>query len=316
MSFQVAWRLWLLVTVGVLAGSWVAAARRKRRDALRFTNVGLLDVVAPRKPTWRRHVPPVLFLAALTLFILGFAKPVRAVQVPDERSTIMMAVDTSLSMEADDVAPTRLAAAQEAAHSFVDELPEGIDLGLVSFNGTATVAVAPTENREAISSAIDELELGEATAIGEAIYASLDAIAAAPGGENGEPPPARIVLMSDGETTVGRPNEEAASAAAEAAVPVYTIAFGTPDGVITAADGLVQPVPVAPGPLQDIAEATEGQSYEAESLPQLTEVYSDIGSVVGYRDEDRDVSGWFVGFGVVLLAAAGAASLVWNQRLP
>jgi Ca-activated chloride channel family protein len=315
-SFEVAWRLWLLVTVGVLAGAWVAAARRKRRDALRFTNVGLLDVVAPRKPTWRRHVPPVLFLVALTLFILGFAKPVRAVQVPDERSTIVLAIDTSLSMEADDVAPTRLAAAQEAANTFVEELPEGIDLGLVSFNGAATVAVPPSEDREVVRNAIDGLELGEATAIGEAIYASLEAIAAAPGGENGEPPPARIVLMSDGETTVGRPNEEAAAAAVEAEVPVYTIAFGTPEGVITAADGLVQPVPVAPGPLQDIAETTEGQAYEAESLPQLTEVYSDIGSVVGYRDEDRDVSGWFVGFGVVLLAAAGAASLVWNQRLP
>jgi Ca-activated chloride channel homolog len=315
-SFDVAWRLWLLVTVGVLAGAWVAAARRKRRDALRFTNVGLLDVVAPRKPTWRRHVPPVLFLVALALFILGFAKPVRAVQVPDERSTIMLAVDTSLSMEADDVAPTRLAAAQEAANSFVEALPEGIDVGLVSFNGAATVAVPPSEDREAVHASIDGLELGEATAIGEAIYASLDAIAAAPGGQNGEPAPARIVLMSDGETTVGRPNNEASAAAAEAGVPVYTIAFGTPNGVITAADGLVQPVPVAPGPLQDIAEATEGQSYEAESLPQLTDVYSDIGSVVGYRDEDRDVSGWFVGFGVVLLAAAGAASLVWNQRLP
>jgi Ca-activated chloride channel family protein len=315
-SFAIAWRLWLLVTVGVLAGAWVAAARRKRRDALRFTNVGLLDVVAPRKPTWRRHVPPILFLVALTLFIFGFAKPVRAVQVPDERSTIMLAVDTSLSMEADDVAPTRLAAAQEAANSFVEALPEGIDVGLVSFNGAATVAVPPSEDREAVRAAIEGLELGEATAIGEAIYASLDAIAAAPGGQNGEPAPARIVLMSDGETTVGRPNQEASAAAAEAGVPVYTIAFGTPNGVITAADGLVQPVPVAPGPLQDIAEATDGQSYEAESLPQLTEVYSDIGSVVGYRDEDRDISGWFVGFGVVLLAAAGAASLVWNQRLP
>jgi Ca-activated chloride channel homolog len=315
-SFQVAWRLWLLVTVGVLAGAWVAAARRKRRDALRFTNVGLLDVVAPRKPTWRRHVPPILFLAALTALIFGFAKPVRAVQIPDERATIMLAVDTSLSMQAEDVAPSRLAAAQEAANHFVDELPEGIDLGLVSFNGAATVAVAPSEDRDAVRNAIDGLELGEATAIGEAIYASLDAIEAAPGGENGEPPPARIVLMSDGETTVGRPNEEAAQAAAEAAVPVYTIAFGTPDGVITAADGLVQPVPVAPGPLRDIAETTNGQAYEADSLPQLTAVYNDIGSVVGYRDEDRDVSGWFVGFGVLLLAAAGAGSLVWNQRLP
>jgi Ca-activated chloride channel family protein len=315
-SFLVAWRLWLLLAVGGLAAAWVAAARRKRRDALRFTNVGLLDVVAPRKPTWRRHVPPALFLVALTTLVLAFAQPVRAVQVPDERSIIMLAVDTSLSMEAEDVAPTRLAAAQEAAHSFVDGLPEGIDLGLVSFNGAATVAVPPSEDHDAVRSGIDALALGEATAIGEAVFASLDAIEAAPGGEGGEPAPARIVLMSDGETTVGRPNEQAAQAASEAEVPVYTIAFGTPQGVITAADGLVQPVPVAPGPLRDIAELTGGDSYEAESLPQLTDVYNDIGSVVGYRDEDRDISGWFIGFGLVLLAGAGAASLVWNQRLP
>lgn len=316
MSFDAAWRLCLLLGVAALAVAWVAAARRKRRDALRFTNVGLLDVVAPRTPSWRRHVPPVLFLVALTAVVLGFAQPVRAVQVPDERAVVMLAIDTSLSMEADDVSPTRLAAAQEAAHRFVDELPEGLDLGLVSFNGAATVAVPPSEDHEAVRAAIDNLELGEGTAIGEAIFAGLDAIEAAPGGENGEPPPARIVLMSDGETTVGRPNDEGAQAAAEADVPVYTIAFGTPNGVVTVGDGLVQPVPVAPGPLRDIAEATSAQAYEAESLPQLTAVYSDIGSVVGYRDEDRDVSGWFIGVGLVLLVVAGAGSLVWNQRLP
>jgi Ca-activated chloride channel family protein len=315
-SFLVAWRLWLLVSVIALAWAWVAAARRKRRDALRFTNVGLLDVVAPRKPHWRRHVPPVLFLLGLTALIIGFARPVRAVKVADERSTIVLAVDTSLSMEAEDVSPSRLAAAQDAARTFVDELPEGINLGLVSFNGVASLSVPPSEDHTAVRTGIDDLELGEGTAIGEAIYASLDAIESAPAGVDGEPAPARIVLMSDGETTMGRPNEEAAAAAADAGVPVYTIAFGTAGGTITAAEGIVQPVPVQPEPLQDIASATEGESFEAASLPQLTEVYSDIGSVVGYRDEDRDVSGWPVGFGLVLLAAAGAASLMWNQRLP
>lgn len=316
MSFLVVWRLWLLLLVGAMAGAWVAAARRKRRDALRFTNVGLLDVVAPRKPTWRRHVPPALFLVGLSFLIVGFAKPVRATKVADERSTIVLAIDTSLSMEAEDVSPNRLAAAQEAAHNFVDELPEGINLGLVSFNGVATQAVPPTADYEPVRAGIDGLELGEATAIGEAIYASLDAIEAAPAAADGEPAPARIVLMSDGETTVGRPNEEAAAAAAEAEVPVYTIAFGTPGGMITAPDGLSQPVPVAPEPLLDISETTGGTSYEATSLPQLTDVYSDIGSVIGYRDENRDISGWFIGFGLVALAGAGATSLVWNQRLP
>lgn len=316
MSFLVAWRLWLLLTVGALAYAWVAASRRKRRDALRFTNLALLDVVAPRRPTWRRHVPPILFLAALSALIVGFARPVRAVKVPDERSTVVLAVDTSLSMEADDVPPTRLAAAQDAARAFVDELPEGINLGLVSFNGTARVAVSPSEDHQAVAAAIDRLELGEYTAIGEAIYAGLDAVEGAPGGTGGEPAPARIVLMSDGETTTGRPNEQAAAAAVEAEVPVHTIAFGTPWGVVTAEEGLTQPVPVAPRPLQEIARTTGGQSHEATSLPELDEVYRDIGSVVGYRDEDRDVSGWFVGAGLALLAAAGATSLVWNQRLP
>src|SRR5690606_11445290 len=130
----------------------------------------------------------------------------------------------------DDVEPTRLDAARQAAHEFVDELPDGIDLGLVSFNGTATVAVPPSEDHDATRAAIDALELGEGTAIGEAIFAGLDAIEAAPGGAEGETAPARIVLMSDGETTVGRPNQEAAEAAAEAEVPVFTIAFGTPNG--------------------------------------------------------------------------------------
>jgi Ca-activated chloride channel family protein len=302
--------------VGALAGGWVASLRQRRRDVIRFTNIDLLDVVAPRRPDWRRHVPPVLFLVALSTLVLGFARPVRATQVPDERAIIVLAIDTSLSMEAQDVQPNRLEVAQAAALDFIDELPDEIDVGLVAFNGVATVPVAPTDDRRAIQDAINTLDLGESTAIGEAIFTALDVIEAAPGGDEGESAPGRIVLMSDGETTVGRPDTDAATAAAQAGVPVYTIAFGTEGGTITMPDGISQPVPVQPEPLQDIADTTGGQAYQADSLPSLSEVYDDINTVVGFRDVERDISGWFVGSGLVLLALAGAGSLVWNQRLP
>jgi Ca-activated chloride channel family protein len=316
LRFLVEWRLFLLVAVGALAGAWVAVSRRRRRDVLRFTNVELLDVIAPDDPRWRRHVPAVLFLVALSALVVGFARPVRATRVGDERATVVLAIDTSLSMEADDVAPSRLEVAQEAAREFVADLPPELNVGLVTFNGTTTIAVAPTRDREAVDAAIDALELGEGTAIGEAVFTALDAVEAAPGGEEGEAAPARIVVMSDGETTVGRDDAEGASAAAEAGVPVDTIAFGTPDGTIEGEDGGTEPVPVAPEPLADIAAATGGTAFEADSIGELGAAYADIGSVVGYDEVDRDVSGWFVGAGILLLALGGTLSLLWAQRLP
>ncbi|HKH04645.1 MAG TPA: VWA domain-containing protein [Acidimicrobiales bacterium] len=316
MTFTIAWRLVFLLAVLALLAAYLVALRRRPKDVVRFTNVALLDVVAPQRPDWRRHVPPALFLAALTVLVLGFARPVRATQVPDERATLVLAIDTSLSMEADDVEPDRLAVARAAALDFVDELPQEVNLGLVTFNGVARVAVSPGDDRAAVTSAIDQMELGRATAIGEAIFTALDAIESAPGAAGGEPAPARIVLMSDGETTVGRPDADAAAAAAEQGVTIYTIAFGTSAGTIDLPDGGQQAVPVLPGPLRDIATATNGRSYEAASLPELSEVYGDIGSVVGYRDVDRDISGWFIGLGLVFLAAAAAGSLAWSQRLP
>lgn len=316
MTFQVAWRLLLLVGVAAMAGAWLLSLQRRRRDVIRFTNVDLLDVVAPQRPDWRRHVPPVLFLLALTSLVVAFAHPVRAIKEPDERATIVLAIDTSLSMEAADVDPNRIEVARAAADQFVDELPEEINVGLVTFNGVATVAVSPTEDHAVVQTAIADMTLHESTAIGEAIFTALDAIEAAPAGADGEPAPGRIVLMSDGETTVGRPDAEAATAAADAGVPVFTIAFGTEAGVIETPDGLQQPVPVLPDPLRDIAEVTGGQAYEATSLPELGDVYEDIGSVVGFRDVDRDISGWFMGLGLLLLALAGAGSLAWSQRLP
>jgi Ca-activated chloride channel homolog len=316
MHFLVVWRLWSLVDVGVMAGAWVAVASQRRHHVVRFTSVELLDVVAPRRPRWRRHVPAALFLAALVALVLGFARPVRAVQMSDQRATVILAIDVSLSMQATDVAPSRLEVARQAAQDFVADLPDDLDVGLITFHDVASVVVAPSRDREALLAAIDRVDLGEGTAIGEAVMASLDAAAAVPPGEDGEPVPARIVLMSDGETTSGIPNEDAAAAAAQAGVPVDTIAFGTPDGVIEDGTGSEQPVPVAPEPLADIAGATGGEAFEAGSLDELQSVYADIGRVVGFKHVDRDISAWFVGFGIVALVVAGAMSLAWSQRLP
>jgi Ca-activated chloride channel homolog len=314
--FLVEWRLFLLVGVGAMAGAWVAVSLQRRRHVIRFTNVDLLDVVAPRSPGRRRHVPAFLFLVALAVLVLGWAEPVRATEVGEDRATVVLAVDTSLSMQADDVAPTRLDVAREAARDFVAGLPADLNVGLVTFNGTTSITVAPTRDRDALADAIDALDLGEGTAIGDAIFTSLEAVAAAPGGDEGEPAPARIVLMSDGETTVGRPDGEAAAAAAEAGVPVDTIAFGTPDGQVEGPDGELESVPVAPEPLAEIASTTGGTAFAAESTDELSEVYADIGRVVGHSILDREISGWFVGAGLALLAAAGSLSLLWSQRLP
>jgi len=316
MHFLVVWRLWLLVGVGVMAGAWVAVASQRRHHVLRFTAVELLDVVAPRRPRWRRHVPAALFLVALVALVLGFARPVRAVEMSDQRATVILAVDVSLSMQATDVSPSRLEVARQAARDFVAELPDDLDVGLVTFHDVASVVVAPSRDREELLGAIDRFDLGEGTAIGEAVMASLDAAAAVPPGDDGEPVPARIVLMSDGETTSGIPDEDAAAAAAQAGVPVDTIAFGTPDGTIEDELGEIEEVPVAPGPLADLADTTGGDAFEAGSLGELGAAYDDITKVASSETEERDVSAWFVGAGIGLLALAGSMSLVWSQRLP
>ncbi|MCB0962483.1 MAG: VWA domain-containing protein, partial [Acidimicrobiales bacterium] len=292
LTFTEAARLWLLVLVAALGVSYLVTQARRRSYAVRFTNLALLDSVAPKRPGWRRHLPAVLLLLALAGMVGAFAKPARDERVPRERATIILAIDTSLSMEATDVAPSRLEAAQEAAKTFIDLLPPRLNVGLVTFNGSAVVKVAPTQDREEVLASIDQLRLGERTAIGEAIYASLDAIRNAPTGEDGEPVPARIVLMSDGETTSGRPDQQAAAEAKKQNVPISTISFGTPNGTIELPDqeGPIS-VAVNPDALAKIANETGGTAFEAATEEQLKAVYEDIGSSVGYTTELRDISG-------------------------
>ena len=310
-------RLWLLLGVVALGVSYVVLQQRRSTYAVRFTNLALLDSVAPKRPGWRRHLPAVLMLLALAGMVGAFAKPARDVRVPRERATIMMAIDTSLSMEATDVAPTRLKAAQNAAKEFVRLLPPRLRVGLVTFNGSAVVRVAPTQDRAELLAAIDQLRLGERTAIGEAIYASLDAIKTAPKAADGKPVPARIVLMSDGETTSGRPDAQAAAAAKKAKVPVSTIAFGTPDGIIDlpGQDGPI-PVPVNPAALAKVANDTGGTAFTAATGSELKQVYEDIGSSVGYVNELKDITGTFVGMSLLILFVCAALSQLWFSRLP
>ena len=323
MTFLSAWRLWFMIGVAGLGVLYVVAQRQRATYSLRFSSTELLDLVAPKRHGFRRHLPAGLFLASLAALVLAFAQPARQVQAPRERATVIIAIDVSLSMQADDVEPNRLEAAQAAATRFIEELPLTLNIGVVSFAGTASVLVTPTQDRPPVISAIENLELAEATAIGEAIFTSLDALRNAVPDGSGEPPPARIVLLSDGETTVGRPDEVAVLAAQEAEIPVSTIAVGTPNGTIIYDDPATSeieteeiPVPVGEDNLRRIAEDTGGACFTASTLEELEAVYNDIGSAVGYELVDQEISDWFVGAGLALLMITAAASLLWFQRLP
>ncbi len=318
MTYLAASRFWLLFAVAALLAGYVFVSLRRRRYAARFTQLSLLASVAPRRPTWyRRHVPAVLLLLSMIGLVFSLARPAENRKVPKERATIMLAIDVSESMAATDVTPSRLAAAKTGALAFVKQLPPKLQLGLVSFSGTAAVLVNPTTDRLQVENAIDNLQLGPATAIGDGIEASLSAIASSAHTQSGAktPPPARIVLLSDGETTKGTPNETAAAAALAAHVPVSTIAYGTPNGTLLI-QGQEVPVPVNAQALQTIATETHGAYYRATTGDELKRVYQGLGSSIGYDVSHQEVGRWFVGIALILALVGGALSVVWTSRLP
>ncbi|MEU8821069.1 VWA domain-containing protein [Actinoplanes sp. NPDC048796] len=309
------WWLLALLPVVIVAGVYVFRQFRRRQYAMRFTNVDLLRTLAPRGLGWRKHVSAAAFLLSLLTLGAALARPSVDKEEPLERATVMLAIDVSLSMEADDVAPNRIEAAQEAAKAFVNELPPTYNLGLVSFAKSANVLVSPTKDRSEVVSGIDGLSLAEATATGEAVFTSLDAIRSVPADGADGAPPARIVLLSDGYRTSGRSIEDAATAASQANVPVSTIAFGTDSGVVDIR-GALQRVPVDRLSLQQLAEKTDGYFYEAASVSELKKVYQDMGSSIGHRVQPREVTQWYAGVALLLGLAAAASSLLWTSRLP
>ncbi|MPZ26866.1 MAG: VWA domain-containing protein [Micromonosporaceae bacterium] len=308
------WLLGLLPVVLVAAGyGW--RQWRRRVHAVRFSNLELLRQIAPAGLGWRRHAAAAAFLLALVALSTAMARPAVDRQEPVERATIILAIDVSLSMEAEDIAPTRLDAAQQAAVSFVEQLPPEHQLGLVAFARSANVVVPPTTDREAVVDGIENLVLAEATATGEAVFTGLDAIRNRPAaGAAAGPPPARILLLTDGYRTYGRSIEEASAAASEANVPVSTVAFGTDHGVVEIAGQLYR-VPVDRESMATLAETTGGQYYEAESLEELTAVYEDMGSSVGHRTVPREITQWYLAGALALALLAGSLSLLWTSRL-
>ena len=315
MGFLSPGRLWLLLLVAALAVAYVLQQRRKPAYALRFSELDLLASVLPRSAAWKRHVPAALVLLALAALTTAFAQPTGEVEVPRERATVVVALDVSLSMLADDVSPDRITAAKRSAADFVEGLPDRFDVGLVSFSGRAGVVVPPTRDHAAVAAAVEGLELDEATAIGDAVLASLQAVSSVAVAPGEDPPPARIVLLSDGTNTAGRPVSYAAEQARSAGVPVSTIAYGTPDGTVRV-DGDLIPVPVDADALERLASSTDGTAFTAESGEELSEVYEDIGGQVGTTTEVREITSRFAGVGLGLTMAAFAAALAWGARLP
>ena len=315
MSFLAPSRLWLLLVVALLAVAYVVLQRRRPAHALRFSELDLLASVLPRSAAWKRHVPAALLLLALTALTTAFARPTGEVQVPRERATVVIALDVSVSMQATDVAPDRITAAKAAATEFVERLPERFDVGLVAFSGRASVVVAPSQEHERTVAAIEALELDESTAIGEAVFASLAAVRSVAAEPGEEAPPARVVLLSDGTNTVGRTLTAAAAAARADDVPVSTIAYGTPLGTVEFGGQLI-PVPVDTQALDQLADATGGSSFSAESGEELAEVYDDIGGQVGTTSETREVTDRWAGLALALAVGAAVAGLAWGPRLP
>ncbi|MCP9947756.1 VWA domain-containing protein [Actinomadura madurae] len=315
MTFLSPERLWILGLLPLLAAAYTLLQLRRRSYAVRFTNLALLSQVAPKRPGWRRHVAATLFLIMIALMMIGFARPASSVKVPRDRATIMVAVDVSLSMMARDVTPSRLDAAKTAAKNFIDELPGRFNVGVVAFAGNANLVAAPSADRDAAVASLDQLALAKRTAIGEAVFTSLQAVRSFDAEARQDPPPAHIVLLSDGDNTTGRSVQEAVDAARTAQIPVSTIAFGTPYGTVDI-EGETTSVSVNKETLKTLAESTQGKAYEAADGGQLREVYRNIGTSLGFKTEHRDVAARYISIALLFALAAGGTSLAWFSRLP
>jgi Ca-activated chloride channel family protein len=278
--------------------------------------------VAPRQPRWRRHLPQVAFLLAAVILVMAAARPQRTIATPIERASIMLATDVSGSMLSTDVAPNRLVAAKQAARAFLDKVPARVNVGVMAFNQTPTVLATPTTDREAARAAIAKMKASGGTASGEAIATAVTSLrtnARSSGDPNGQPPPAAIVLLTDGKSTSGRNAIDAAKQAGNAGIRVYTVALGTQSGTITVpkrgGGTETKPVPPDPAALGQIAEAAGGKTFSAASASGLSEVYEKLGSQLGHKTKKREITSEFAGGGLALLLLGGVMSLGWFGRL-
>ncbi|MEA2291321.1 MAG: Ca-activated chloride channel [Solirubrobacteraceae bacterium] len=311
----------ILLPLALLA--YGALQRRRRRESAAFSNPGLLPNLVTERPGWRRHLPPALLAFALAALIVALARPQRTVASPQRAATVMMVTDVSGSMNATDVAPDRLTAAQKAARKLTEELPQPLRLGLISFADAPTVLVPPTTERETVKKGLDQLRAEGGTAMGLALQRGLE-IARTPvpdaSGAGLRRLPAILLLLSDGKDTVGGISPLAVAQQARAAgVKVYTIALGTPEGEVEVRDpfGFTQRIRVPPdtATLKEVARISGGRFFSAADSGRLESIYANLGTRLSSRPEQREVTFAFAGGALVLLVASGALSLAWFGRL-
>jgi len=314
--------VWLLalLLVPLAVGAYLLLDRRRRRAAAAFANPRLLDSVAPSRPGWRRHAPIVLYGIAFTALAIALARPEATVSVPDSRASVMLATDISGSMEAHDVTPTRLAAARRAALDFIDQVPDELRVGTVTFNHRVRSIEAPTTEREGVLETLRRLRSSGGTATGDAFSLSLDLLDRARTRRGRKPAPAALVLLSDGAATEGQRPGPVAERAARTGIPVYAVALGTAKGSIRVrtSDGetVRRPVPPDRQTMRQIADTTGGRYYETADDLKLNEIYERLGKEVGRKKQKREVTGAFAGAAGLLLLLGGSMSLRWFGRLP
>ena len=309
MSFAAPIFLLALLALPAGAALHVLAQRRRRRYAVRFPGAPIAALAAPVAPRWRRHLPAALLAAGAAALALALARPEATVAVPVEQASVMLVTDTSRSMTATDVAPDRLSAARGAAEHFLDEAPEELRVGAVAFSDTARVLQPPTTDREQVRAALGSLVADGGTATGDGLASALTALEPDQGNRR---PPAAVVLLSDGSQTSGQDAATVAEEAGRLRIPVYTVALGTPDGVV---DGNLR-VPPDPQALAEIAQASGGRAFEASDGDELTAVYERLGSQLGTRDETREITVAFAGAGLLLLGGALVGGIRGFGRLP
>ena len=316
MSFREPLLLAGLVLVPLALVAYVAAQRRRRTYAVRYTNLDLLATVAGRD--WLRHLPAALALLALAALLVALARPERVVADERKQATVVMVTDTSGSMLATDVAPDRLSAAKAAAKSLTGKLPSDFKLGLVTFGSTADQLVAPTDDKQAVLRAIDGLKVHGATAMGDGLSLALDAAQARI--PRAVRPPAAIVLLSDGSNTRGQDPITVATQARKAGIRVYTVALGTQTGVLQTKDAKgnpkTEPVPPDTGTLLEIARSTGGRFYNVADAGRLQEIYAGLGTRFAKLQERQEMTAAFAGGALVLLLAGAAAGMIRGGRLP
>jgi Ca-activated chloride channel family protein len=288
--------------------------RRARRYAIRFPAASTLVLAAGGAPSWRRHVPTALLLAAVAALALALARPHVSYRVAVDQASTMLVTDHSGSMAATDVAPTRLAAAQRAANTFIDQLPGAVRVGAVAFSSSPDAVQGPVTNHSAARSIIDAQSADGATATGDALDLALQLLH---GGDRRHPP-AAIVLLSDGAANAGVDAVTAARQAAQDRIPIYTVALGTPGGTLTNPDPLGPPLAVPPDPalMREIARVSGGHAFDAQTADELSSIYRRLGSQIGSTTRQREITAVFAAAGLVLLLLAGAGSLRWSGRLP